>query len=281
MLIKNALHWANEQLVFSSDSARLDAEILLAYVLEKPVTFLVAHDDDEVGFWPIRAYRRLIEKRKKGMPVAYLIGAKEFYGLDFEVDENVLIPRPDTEVLVESVIEYVKSLPVGKKELSLLDVGTGSACIPISILKNIPGIKALATEISSQAMKVASRNIKTHAMEGRITLIQSDLLKNLPSDWYRRKEVVVTANLPYIPHQFQVHPSTKFEPDLALYGGEDGLDLYKRLFEELTDVRPQAIFLECFDFQKAILATHLPDYELKFAKNMTGQAQCLFFERKD
>jgi release factor glutamine methyltransferase len=281
MLIKDALHWGNEQLVLSSDSARLDAEVLLAYVLEKPATFLLAHDDSEVGFWQIRKYRRMIGERKKGVPVAYLTGHREFFGLDFEVNEHVLVPRPDTEILVSCVMDYIRGLPVGKKELVLVDVGTGSACIPVSILHNLPGIRAVTTEICAQAMKVARRNIKKHGMEGRITLIQSDLLEAVPADTFRGKEVVLTANLPYIPPQFQVHPSTKFEPDVALYGGEDGLDIYKRLFYQLSKIKPRAIFLECFEFQKGILAEHISDYELKYAKNMTGDARCLFFERED
>ncbi len=280
MLIKDTLHWAHEYLLLSSDSARLDAEILLSYVLKKPTTFLLAHDDSEIGFWKLRRFKKLIEKRKEGIPVAYLTGMREFYGLDFKVNKHVLVPRPDTEILVESVVEYVKKLRIPNYELRILDVGTGSACIPISILKNVSDIRAIATEICGSAMKVAKRNIAKHKLKSRINLIKSDLLTKVPVGLLKDHEIILTANLPYIPKQFQVDPSTKFEPDVSLYGGEDGLDIYKRLIEQLEEmgIKPKAMFFELFEFQIAALCEHMPDYELKYAKNMTGEAKCLHLE---
>ena len=280
MLIKDTLHWAHEYLLLSSDSARLDAEILLSYVLKKPTTFLLAHDDSEIGFWKLRRFKKLIEKRKEGIPVAYLTGMREFYGLDFKVNKHVLVPRPDTEILVESVVEYVKKLRITNYELRILDVGTGSACIPISILKNVSDIRAIATEICGSAMKVAKRNIAKHKLKSRIKLIKSDLLTKVPVGLLKDHEIILTANLPYIPKQFQVDPSTKFEPDVSLYGGEDGLDIYKRLIEQLEEmgIKPKAMFFELFEFQIAALCEHMPDYELKYAKNMTGEAKCLHLE---
>jgi release factor glutamine methyltransferase len=291
MQIKELLKWGHEQLILSSESARLDAELLLAHTLKKPVTFLLAHDETEMGYFALRKYHRLIGQRKDGMPVAYLTGHKEFYGLDFEVNRHVLVPRPDTEILAERVIEYINQITEGAIDKSrrrgsssspsviLLDVGTGSACIPISILKNIPNIKAVATDISGPAIKVAKRNIKKHGLKGRIKLIKSDLLKNVPGRLFKSKDVIVTANLPYIPKRFAVHPSTKFEPDIALYGGKDGLDIYKRLIKQLKEIKPRAIFLECFEFQAAMLGTKMKDYEVKFTESLTGEARCMMMER--
>ncbi|MBU1683586.1 tRNA (adenine(22)-N(1))-methyltransferase TrmK, partial [Patescibacteria group bacterium] len=163
----------------------------------------------------------------------------------------------------------------------LLDVGTGSACIPISVLKNIPGIKAVATEISGAAMRVARRNIRKHRLKSRIKLIKSDLLENVPAGLFKDREVIAVANLPYIPKQFQVDPSTKYEPDVALYGGEDGLDIYKRLVDQLAEIKPRAIFFELFEEQIAILASRMPGYELKYAKDMTGEARVMMMERNN
>lgn len=282
MKINEALKWGSESLVLMSDSARLDAELILSYVLKKPTTFLFTHDEAEIGFWQVWKYKRLIEKRKKGMPVAYITGYKEFYGLDFYVDKNVLVPRPDTEILVDAAILYFGGLfSVSKEHLLLLDIGTGSGCIPISLLKNVQGIKAICTEISKPAFKVAKKNIKRHKLKKRIKLFKSDLLKNVPKRYFKNKEVIVTANLPYIPKQFKVDPSTKYEPDVALYGGEDGLDIYKRLAQQLGDIKPKAIFFELFEHQVAILCDHMPDYELKYTKGMTGEAKCLVMERKN
>ncbi|MFH1012349.1 MAG: HemK/PrmC family methyltransferase [Candidatus Peregrinibacteria bacterium] len=276
MSIRDALQWGHEQLLLSSGSARLDAELLLSHVLKKPVTFLLAHDDTSIGFFTLWRYRKLIFQRKGGVPVAYLTGHKEFYFLDFEVNCHVLVPRPDTEVLAGAVIEYVRNL----KHPILLDVGTGSACIAVSVLKNVPGLRAFATDISRGALRVGRRNAKKHGVSGRVEFFRSDLLSAVPVERLRRHEVVVAANLPYIPTQFQVNPETKFEPPVSLYGGEDGLDIYKRLMEQFSDVRPRAIFLECFEFQLAILRGYIKDYELKSTQRMTGQARMVFLERK-
>ena len=296
MQIKEILHWGCETLMFTSDSARLDAEVLLSYVLNKPTTFLLSNDDSEAGFLELLKYKKLIKKRKEGVPVAYLMSSKEFYGLEFKVNKNVLIPRPDTEILVDNAISYIDfQFPIfstqggqinlqnqfSEKIPILLDVGTGSGCIPISILKNIHGMKAVATEISSSAIKVAKYNIKNHHLNSRIKLIKSDLLEEVPHRLFRDKDVIVTANLPYIPRQFQIHPSTKYEPDVALYGGDDGLDIYKRLVEQLLEIKPVAVFFELFEFQAAILATKIPGYKLKYSKNMTGYARVMMMERKN
>lgn len=278
MKIKDALLWGYEVLTPSSNSARLDAELLLAHVLRKPATFLLAHDETEVGFFRLWRYKRLVEKRKAGWPVAYLTGHKEFYFLDLEVNRHVLVPRPDTEILVECVIDYLRQLQT-KKPLLLLDVGTGSGCIPVAIVKNVGGVTAVATDISSGALRVAKRNVRKYGLRGRVQLFKSDLLLSLPARVFKGKEVIVTANLPYVPSGFTVHPSTKFEPDISLYGGEDGLDVYKRLMDQLKLIRPKAIFLELFEFQTAILATRMKGYELKFVKPTSGQARVMMIER--
>lgn len=291
MQIKQALRWGHEQLLLSSSSARLDAELLLARALGRPVTFLLAHDETEIGWFALWRYRRFIAKRKEGMPVAYLTGHKEFYFLDFEVNRNVLVPRPDTEILVEAVIDYIRSCQQGTpdpfrlrrtrddKACLLLDVGTGSGCIAIAVLKNIPELTAIVTDISRSALRVAKRNARRHGVRDRIEFIHSDLLAGVPTENLKKYDVVLTANLPYVPKNFAVNPDIQFEPDSSLYGGEDGTDVYKRLMEQIKTLQPRAVFLECFDFQKAILVQHLPGYKLKRTQPMTGQARMLFLER--
>jgi len=133
MLIKDALDFGSFQLI-SSSSPRLDAEVLLCHVLNKEIPYLIAHDKDEIGFWDLWKYKRLIQKRKRGVPIAYLMGKKEFFGLELEVNKSVLVPRQDTEILADCVIEYFKEHETQDTEGSfvLLDVGTGSGCIPIA-----------------------------------------------------------------------------------------------------------------------------------------------------
>ncbi len=297
MLIRDVLKWGHETLLLSSESARLDAELLLSHVLKKPVTFLLAHDDNDIGFFSLWKYKRMITKRKKGIPVAYLTGHKEFFFLDFEVSKNVLVPRPDTEILVEAVIEYIHSLPIKITEgedhdprrrdwriapsVILLDIGTGSGCIPIAVCKNMKGLEAVATDISSAALRVAKRNVKKHKLTSRITLVLSDLLKNVPSELFEDREIIVTANLPYIPFGFSVSPDVACEPSISLYGGEDGMDVYKRLTDQVRTLRPRALFFELFEHQIAILKTRLPDYRLKYVKDMSGEARVLCMEKED
>ncbi len=282
MQIKEAINLGIEQLV-SSSSPRLDAEVLLGYIINKEASHLIAHDMDELSFWDLFKFKRLIKKRKRGVPVAYLMGKKEFFELELEVNESVLVPRQDTEILVDVVVDYLKSQNCRRDSriapTILLDVGTGSGCIPISVLKNVDGLIGIALEVSRKAMRVARRNIKKHGLENRINLIHSNLLKNVDLDYLKNKEVVVTANLPYIPMDFDDNPDLKFEPSIALYSGKDGLDIYKELMEELKVIKPRAIFLELFEFQVAILKEYMPDYELKFVKNMTGEARVMMMER--
>ena len=293
MLIKEVLKWGTEQLK-SSSSARLDAEILLSHILKKPATFLLAHDDTEIGLFSLWKFRKWILKRKEGVPVAYMTGHKEFYFLDFEVNRNVLIPRPDTETLVECVIEYIQGLRTkdyGLSKILLLDIGTGSACIPISVCKNVDGLNVVAVDISRKALEVARRNIKKHGMGNRINLIHSDLLKSVPPELFEGKEVIVTANLPYIPTFMKVSRDLDYEPKISLFGGEDGMDLYKicvhpsvnaqddNTFRFWSEVKPKAIFFELFEDQIAILQAHMPDYRLKYSKNMSGKARVLMMER--
>lgn len=279
MTIQEAIHWATEKLVLKSSSARLDAEILLAFVLRKKQTFLLTHSKHKLGFLVEWRFKWLIKNREQGIPIAYLVGHKEFYFLDFEVNKHVLVPRPDTEILVEAVINYLVGSSESGARRILLDVGTGSGCIPISILKNVKRLEGIATELSSKAMRVAERNIRKHGLHKRLKLIKSNLLKSVPRKHLESKEVIVTANLPYLRPQIDVNPDLRHEPTVALWGGEDGLDLYRKLLLELEPIQPRAIFFELFEEQIAPLQSVLRGYELKFVNNMTGNARVLVLER--
>ena len=287
MTIKEAILWGFEQLTPTSDSARVDAELLLASVLKKSTTHLFTHDKESLDRFPTFSFRwwkfcRLIQKRRRGIPVAYLVGHKEFYALDFKVNRHVLVPRPDTETLVEAVIEYIQGLRTQDSEHSrfLVDVGTGSGCIPISILKNVPNLQAVGTDISWRALRVAKANARKHHVEDRLQLVWSDLLENVDATELEGSEIILTANLPYLPDKMEVKPELTFEPSISLYGGTDGMDVYRRLMAQVEALRPKAIFLELYEWQIALLQTQFPGYELKFSKIMSGDARCLMMERK-
>ena len=270
MTIQALIDFGHRQLI-AFDSARLDAELLLADVLKKPVTYVLAYNNEELGFLQEWRFKRLIAKRKRGIPVAYLRGFKEFYGLEFAVNRHVLVPRPETEALVEAVIHYVSPDDL------LLDVGTGSGAIPITLLRQVEGLEAVATDVSSAALRVARLNARKHGVERRMQFFLANLLEGVDPLIFEDRDLVVTANLPYVPKGFEVNIETTFEPQVALWGGQDGMDLYRKLLEQLLPLKPRAMFFECFDFQKAILVEYAPGYSLRPIKNLSGGAGCWLF----
>ncbi len=230
---------------------RLDAELLLAHVLKKPREYLLIHEKESVSVFTSLHFSYLTKKRKRGIPLAYLTGHKEFFGLDFLVNKHTLIPRPDTEILVEEVIKQIKQPPLllgeGRGEvlnrITLIDIGTGSGCIPISIQKTIQQynnvtVPTYATDISKPALKVAQKNAAKHNTP--ITFLHGNLLTpfintcqlaNLPTC-----HLFITANLPYLTaEQFQSEPSIQHEPRSALVAENKGLALYEELLKQLQE----------------------------------------------
>lgn len=190
----------------------------------------------------------MIKKQKpiEGQPDAYKNGWIEFYKLKFKVAPGVLIPRPETELLVDEVLNFVHSLPTISYPLTILDIGTGSGNIAISIAKNIKkhlpasdaGVQIIATDISSEALEIAKQNAKLHQVEDKITFVQSNLLCNLGGCIF--KPDIIVTNLPYIPSERipYLDCSVKdFEPWVALDGGIDGFELYRKLFQQLVRSR--------------------------------------------
>jgi release factor glutamine methyltransferase len=157
------------------------------------------------------------------------VGRWEFFNLEFEVTPDVLIPRPETELLVERAIAWLKASARPRRKLRVLDVGTGSGCIAISLAANIPGIEVVATDISSQALSVARRNAQRLLPSSLVTFVEADLF---PESANQQKYNLVVANLPYIPGSVLKNlPVARHEPGLALDGGADGLDLIRRLLK--------------------------------------------------
>lgn len=217
--------------VHSADEAggcALDAEVLLRYVLGVDRTRLYLEPDLQLTSDEALLYRSLLNRRAAGEPAAYLTGTREFFGLEFAVNPAVLIPRPETELLVEIVLENLR--PLSGSPL-IIDVGTGSGAIAVSLAANLNVAEILAIEVSGAALQVARENAARNNTAHRIAFLEGDLLEAVPAGWLGRTDWI-TANLPYIPSgeipglQKDV---TDYEPHLALDGGTDGLDLYRRL----------------------------------------------------
>jgi release factor glutamine methyltransferase len=220
-----------------------DAQVLLAHVLGISRPQLIANLNTPLELIQIDSATQAFAQLQAGIPLPYILGHWEFFGFDFEVNEHVLIPRPETELLVEKAISYLKSNP---DKRNVIDVGTGSGIIAISIAKHIPDAKILATDISPKALEIAKRNAIKNNVENQIEFAECDLLldrrpgtidRDFPSTVHRLSSIdLICANLPYIPtqtlHELKIYGK---EPTLALDGGEDGLDLYRKLFSIVSN----------------------------------------------
>ena len=228
-----------------SETPRLDAELLLGHAVGAGRTAVVAHPEAPVGADAARRYRADLDRRAAGEPVAYIRGLKEFYGLAFEADARALIPRPETERLVElATDEVVRRLassarPEGTRDLRVVDVGTGSGAIAVALavtlrrLNALDSVEVLATDISPEALGLARENAVGHAVADRMTFVEADLLPLGAAGFD-----LVLANLPYVRHDAMagLPVAASFEPALALDGGEDGLEVIARLLDRLPDV---------------------------------------------
>jgi release factor glutamine methyltransferase len=206
------------------DDASLESELLIRYALNynRIQYFQNLGQELPVEKWCI--IQSIISRRLKGEPVSYITGTKEFYGLEYYVNKDVLIPRPETEHLVEKAI----SLARGYENPVIADIGTGSGAIAVSLAVNLPKAKIIATDISLDALKTADINCHKHSVNNRITLLQGNLLEPLPYS-----VDIIAANLPYV-REDEI-PAVSCEPRLALDGGEDGLDVIRLLCREVPD----------------------------------------------
>ncbi len=274
MTLMNALKWSTEQLKKSGiDSAPLDAEILLSSVLKKSREFILSHPEKNLKKEKLKNLKTLIKRRAQGEPIAYIVGEKEFYGLNFKVNRNVLIPRPETELIVDLVRPHLtspssKEEEVGRGGVILIDIGTGSGCIPISIAKNIKKtFPIFAADISKNALKIAKKNAKLNGVSKKITFLQGDLLNGFTKSYkivgFRKSySLIITANLPYIPTSGwqKLPPNIKnYEPRAALDGGKDGLKYYRQLFKQISALSAKTSV-------KSVIIEHDPRQKSKLKK---------------
>ncbi len=215
------------------DSPRLDAEVLLATALGCRRIELYTAFDKQPDDANREAFRELVRRRGEGTPVAYLVGHKEFYSLDFFVNESVLIPRPETEHLVIEVLDLLKKQTPANPTPRILDIGTGSGAIAVSLAKHLPQAQVVAVDISPDALSVAKRNVEKHQLQQNIELLQSDLFNGLTGR--SEKFDIIASNPPYISEaEFKtLSPEvSKFEPRGALVGGVQGTEIIERILDE-------------------------------------------------
>ena len=213
MTIQEALKQGMKE-IKSTESPKLKARLLMQYILKQTRQYVIVNDMKELDKMQEKQYFEAIDKIKKGFPIEHIIHQKEFMKLNFFVDENVLIPRQDTEILVEEVIEIANKIGANK----ILDLCTGSGAIGISLAKYLNNCGLTLVDISKEAMQIAKKNANINEVESKITFIHSNLFDNLES----QKFDIIVSNPPYI----------KTEPNIALNGGQDGLDFYRKIIKE-------------------------------------------------
>jgi release factor glutamine methyltransferase len=232
--ILSLIRWTEERFKKEGVSTpRLDAEVLLASTLACDRVGLYTHFDQPLHPEELAQFKGLIQRRLRREPLAYIIGKQEFWSLDFQVTPDVLIPRPETELLVDEVLKILSQQVQRGENLRILEIGTGSGAISVSLAKEFPSASYVATDLSEKALRIAKENALQNGVHGQILFLQGDLFHPLDSDW--RFELILT-NPPYIPqgHFPSLEPEVRdFEPRLALDGGIDGLEFFRRVFREI------------------------------------------------
>ena len=227
MNIKQAIEKGAINLKVSNiESPKIKARMLMQFILNVPRQYIIVNDMKELTQSQEKEYFESIQKLTKNIPIEHITNQKEFMKLNFFVDENVLIPRQDTEILVEEVIKIAKKINCKK----ILDICTGSGAIGISLAKYIEKSEITATDISEDAIRVANKNAIMNNVEDKITFIKSDLFNNIPNNKYD----IIVSNPPYIKKEIikTLEKQVQNEPILALDGGEDGLDFYRKIIKQ-------------------------------------------------
>lgn len=209
-------------------STRLDAEIILAHTMGKSRTYLHAHDNEYINSNIIKTANDRLAQRLNRVPIAYIVGYKEFYGRQFVVSPATLIPRPESEDIINILKKILTSTPISHFQTPkphLVDVGTGSGCLGITAKLEFPKLKVTLTDISNDALKVASLNAKK--LSSNVNILKNDLLLN-----YSDKSDIIIANLPYVDQSWDRSPETNYEPQLALFAENHGLFAIEKIIKQ-------------------------------------------------
>ncbi len=284
-----------------------EAKLLLSFVIKKPKEYILAHPEYKISLWQKIKFDYLWKKMQSGIPFAYITGHKEFFNLDFLVNKHTLIPRPDTETLVDNCIDEISNFQFPISNSLLIDIGTGTGCVPISILKRLnklssrdpqgrgdptvgllhpirndtTKITAVATDISKKALKIAKKNAKKHSV--KIKFLQGDLLSPVLHAYklIDLQALIITANLPYLKEEWwKNEPSIQKEPKSSLVSdNKNGLELYEKLLQQITEIKKILdigywIFLEIDPRQSSeifkLIQKYLPKASIEIIKDLSN-----------
>lgn len=254
-------------------SPELDTRLLLQHACDKSFEELIISQNQEVDKRLEKLFFSFLERRKKSEPVAYIIGYKFFYDLEFEVSKDVLIPRSDSETLIDYVLEGYS-----QENLKILDLGTGSGCLIITLLKHLPNSNGIGVDISSGALNIAKSNADKIGVTDKLTLSQSNWFANIKPQPFD----IIISNPPYVSPEEDLSSEVKHEPQTALFAGSDGLDAYKQIAAKAKKyLSPQgAIYLEVGYRQKESVQKIFEEHNFKLEgtrKDLQEHIRCLKF----
>ena len=261
--------------------ARLEAEVMVMTVMRMTRQNIFAEQESEVPANAAQDLAGVIEQRLERIPLAYILGYREFYGINVVVTPDVLIPRPETEGMVEHAL-FMALMGMETRELSIADVGTGSGAIAVNLAIHLPGARIYAVDASEPALDVAAWNVRAHSVADRVRLGHGDLLEPVPEP-----VDLIVANLPYIPSERlpALQPEVQREPQVALDGGPDGLDLVRRLLAQAPEKlnSPGIILLELdpeqFPAAEALALEKFPDAEITAEQDLTHRDRIMVISR--
>lgn len=275
MTVQQALVQAT-QCIKTSSTPALDAELLLAYILRKPREHLFTHPEKQLTTAQAIRFSRLVTRRQKREPIAYILGHKEFFGLEFTVNKQVLVPRPETELLVEEVIRLLS----GKTHPKIIDIGVGSGAIAVALKHSLPKAKVYGTDYSRKALEVARKNARKQ--KTAITFKYGSLLSPFPKVQFD----CIVSNPPYLTSQELKNPDLHFEPRAALFGGRGGIEVYKKLLSEVPAhlIPGGSMFLEIGSTQSksliSLVKKVLPNAWIQIKKDLAQRDRILIVTLK-
>ncbi len=263
-----------------SETPNLDGQLLLGQILNCSRSWLLAHPESELEEEHGLEFLNLLDRCVQGEALPHVLGWWEFYGRRFQLDGSVLIPRPETELMVDAALEYHREI---SRPLTAVDVGTGSGCVAVTLASEIPGLRVYATDVSLDALRVARKNVRMHGVDRFVQLVCADLVSPFLSS-----EVfdLICANLPYIPEgELGNLPVAQREPRIALDGGEDGLAVVRRLVDALPSIMsPQGralleIGAEQSQSAQQYVSCALPKYRVQIRTDYANRPRLMVVNR--
>lgn len=259
MKIKEITREYSQKLKYVTHIPSKEVEILIGHLLEKNNIWLHLNSNEE--FTKQKELEKLVDKRALNYPLEYLIGKASFYGESFLVEEEVLIPRPETELLIDNALEILKEKKSNNEPLTILEIGTGSGIISVMLALLIKDIKIIAVDINEKALKLAKKNAIKHKVEDKIEFRLSNLYENI--DKQKDNIFMTISNPPYIKDSYELPSNVKYEPSNALFGGEVGDELLKKIISETANRDIEYLLCEMGYDQKKPLEDYIKSFNIK------------------